>query len=139
MGKTTDIQNCEQKMTFDVLTKGIRLLHEHFAAKAKHAVNVALTLRNCFIGFYIAEYQLRGSDRAKYVDKINSELANSSKDLSNCGQFELYKYIKFYKVYPTILRTLSPKLNLVPLKTVPFPIVGTRSHNWTEIEPQSSQ
>ena len=55
MGKTIDIHNSEQELTFDVLTKGIRLLHEHFAARVKHAVNVALTLRNWFIGFYIVE------------------------------------------------------------------------------------
>ncbi|MBQ6471232.1 MAG: hypothetical protein IJJ33_04550 [Victivallales bacterium] len=127
MGKTTDIQNSKQKMTFDVLTKGIRQLHEHFAAKAKHAVNVALTLRNWFIGFYIAEYQLHGTDRAKYGDKVVATLAQALKDVSNCSRQELYKYLTFYKVYPQIVGTVYRQLPEALMPSRSFPIVGTLS------------
>ncbi len=91
MEKTTDLDNCGQELTFDALSQGIRQLHEHFATKAKHAVNVALTLRNWLIGCYIAEYQLHGADRAKYGDKIVTTLAHALKDVSNCSRQELYK------------------------------------------------
>ncbi|MCR4572157.1 MAG: hypothetical protein K5787_00160, partial [Lentisphaeria bacterium] len=66
MDNSTGIQNDGQEWTLDSLSQSIRQLHEHLAAKAKHAINISLTLRNWLIGFYIAEYQLHGADRAKY-------------------------------------------------------------------------
>ena len=114
-------------LTFDTLALSIRQLHEHFSAKAKHAVNLALTLRNWFIGFYIAEYQMNGADRAKYGDKVVSILAESLKDISNCHRQELYKYIDFYKAYPQIVWTVSRQLPETLLKKLPSPIVGTLS------------
>ena len=56
MGKTTDIQNNRQEWTLDALSQSIRQVHELFAAKAKHAVNLSLTLR-------IVEYQLHGNGK----------------------------------------------------------------------------
>ena len=110
MGKTTDIQNNGQEWTLDALSQSIRQVHELFAAKAKHAVNLSLTLRNWLIGFYIVEYQLRGADRAKYGDKVVSLLAESLKDVSNCSRQELYKYTDFYRAYPQIVGTVSRQL-----------------------------
>ena len=117
--------NKHPNLTFDTLALSIRQLHEHFSAKAKHAVNLALTLRNWFIGFYIAEYQMNGADRAKYGDKVVSILAESLKDISNCHRQELYKYIDFYKAYPQIVWTVSRQLPETLLKKLPSPIVGT--------------
>jgi hypothetical protein len=36
----------------------------HLSAQAGRAVNISLTMRNWMIGLYIAEYKLRGADRA---------------------------------------------------------------------------
>ena len=123
----TKQENNHPNLTLDTLSLSIRQLHEHFSAKAKHAVNLALTLRNWFIGFYIAEYQMNGADRAKYGDKVVSILAESLKDVSNCHRQELYKYIDFYKAYPQIVWTVSRQLPETFLKSLPSPIVGTLS------------
>ncbi len=109
------------------MSQSIRQVHELFAAKAKHAVNLSLTLRNWLIGFYIVEYQLHGADRATYGDKVVSILAKALKDLSNCGQFELYKYMRFFRVYPMILGTVSTQLAPSSLGKLPLPILGTLS------------
>ncbi|HDL86719.1 MAG TPA: cytoplasmic protein, partial [Candidatus Acetothermia bacterium] len=44
------------------------------AAQAGRAVNISLTMRNWLIGAYIAEYELRGLDRASYGDGLLAEL-----------------------------------------------------------------
>jgi len=43
---------------------------QFFKQQAQRQVNTALTLRNWLFGFYIAEYELNGSDRAVYGEKI---------------------------------------------------------------------
>lgn len=53
-------------LDFSHLITAIKAVHESFAAEAGRAVNITLTLRNWLIGAYIAEYELRGSDRAIY-------------------------------------------------------------------------
>lgn len=97
-------------LTLDVLASSIRQLHEHLSNSAKHAVNVALTLRNWLIGYYIAEYELHGADKAKYGEKVVSTLAEKLKDISNCNRFDLYRYMRFYRNYPQIVGTLSQQL-----------------------------
>ncbi len=105
----------DEKFTFEHLTKSIRHAHQELAAQTSRAVNAGLTLRNWLIGCYIAEYELKGSDRAAYGDKLISELARGLTDVSNCNRRQLYDYLRFYKVYPQIVRTLSAQLRkLIP-------------------------
>lgn len=127
MDNSTGIQNDGQEWTLDSLSQSIRQLHEHLAAKAKHAINISLTLRNWLIGFYIAEYQLHGADRAKYGEKVVVTLAQKLKGISNCSRQELYKYILFYKLYPQIVGTVYRQLPEHLIQLFPLPIVGTLS------------
>lgn len=46
------------------LAKIIQQTNAYFLNKAQQQVNTALTIRNWLIGFYIVEYEQRGSDRA---------------------------------------------------------------------------
>jgi hypothetical protein len=80
------------------------------AAQAAKAVNISLTLRNWLIGYHIAEYELRGADRADYGERLLSDLAKrlSSQKISNCNRRQLYRYLRFYRLYPQIVGTLSP-------------------------------
>lgn len=57
-------------MNIDGLSKNIIEIHRHFQQKAVATVNVSLTLRNWFIGFYIVGYKQNGEDRTKYDDKL---------------------------------------------------------------------
>jgi predicted nuclease of restriction endonuclease-like (RecB) superfamily len=79
------------------------------AAQAVQAVNIGLTLRNWFIGYYIAEYELRGADRAAYGESLVPALAKAlrSRKVSNAGSRQLYAYLAFYRTYPAIVRTAS--------------------------------
>ena len=102
----------QEKMDFSALIDAILQVHKHLAIQAGRAVNVSLTLRNWLIGAYIAEYELRGSDRAKYGDSLLTEIAKrlTGHKISNCNRRQLYRYLRFYRLYPEIVRTLSPQL-----------------------------
>lgn len=91
-------------MTLDNLIRSLLDIHRHFAAETAKAVNVSLTLRNWLIGAYISEYQLNGADRATYGDDLLGELANrlTGSGVSNCNRRQLYRYLRFYRLYPDI-------------------------------------
>ncbi|HAN41734.1 MAG TPA: cytoplasmic protein [Candidatus Cloacimonas sp.] len=103
------------KLGFSDLVGRIEELHRNLQASATKSVNIMLTLRNWLIGFYIAEYELQGLDRADYGGKIIECLANELKklDVSRTDKRELYRYLKFYKAYPQIVETVSPQLQLL--------------------------
>ena len=117
---------------FEKLVVSIRQAHEELAAQAGRAVNVSLTLRNWLIGCYISEYELKGLDRANYGDRLLSELAKHLTELkiSNCNRRQLYRYLRFYRLYPQIVGTLSAQLRkLLPADSKAAEKVGTRTHN----------
>jgi hypothetical protein len=62
-------------LSFDRLVAAIEQVHVEMAARASRAVNGSLTLRNWFIGCYIAEYEQRGADRARYGEGLLDHLA----------------------------------------------------------------
>lgn len=96
-------------LDFPGLVAAIRQANDALAEQASRAVNVSLTLRNWFIGYYIAEFELQGADRANYGDKLLVELARALRGqaVSNCGRRQLYAYLAFYRAYPQIVRTAS--------------------------------
>ena len=59
------------------LVESIHQADRVLTAQAVKAVNVSLTLRNWFIGYYIAEFELRGADRAAYGEGLVPELAKA--------------------------------------------------------------
>src|SRR5271166_6132210 len=122
-------------LTFENLVLSIRGVDQELAAQASRAVNVSLTLRNWLIGCYIAEYELRGKDRATYGEKLLDSLAAelSGLNVSNTSRRQLYRYLRFYRTYPGIVGALSPQFrSLLPKGVSPdVPKVGAAS-------PQSS-
>ena len=126
-------------LNFSQLVAAIRQVHEHLAAQAGKAVNISLTLRNWMIGYYIAEYELRGADRATYGDKLLSELAKRllRLNVSNCNRRQLYRYMRLYRLYPGIVGTLSAQLKKqLPIETVSLQKMGTVSPQ-LEIPPKT--
>jgi len=126
-------------LNFSQLVAAIRQVHEHLAAQAGKAVNISLTLRNWMIGYYIAEYELRGADRATYGDKLLSELAKRllRLNISNCNRRQLYRYMRLYRLYPGIVGTLSAQLKKqLPIETVSLQKMGTVSPQ-LEIPPKT--
>ena len=95
--------------TFNDLVLNIVSTDEYLSYCVSKAVNKSLTLRNWLIGFYIDVFELNGEDRANYGDNLFLELSKELKNngVSNSGKRQLYQYVKFFKTYPGIVRTLS--------------------------------
>lgn len=110
----------ETHLTFKQLISSIQQTDQYFKGQANRAVNVSLTLRNWAIGYYISEFELNGTDRAKYGKKLYIELAKMLEKLriSNCRDRQLYYYATLYRTYPEILRSVTAKLKTVPLQVL---------------------
>ncbi len=94
-------------LNFSQLIQSIQEVHHELAAQVGKAVNVSLTLRNWLIGYYIAEYELSGQDRAEYGDKLLDQVAQSLVAVRNSNRRQLYDYLRLYRTYPEIVWTLS--------------------------------
>ena len=118
-----------QTFDFARLVSAIQQTHVALADQAAKAVNISLTLRNWFIGHHIAEFELQGADRARYGDKLLSELAQALRDqgVSNVGKRQLYGYLAFYRAYPQIVRTTSAQSAQTLLPTMLANTVRTLS------------
>ena len=85
---------------------------------AVRAVNQMATLRNWLIGCYIVEYEQKGSDRAKYGDRLLKRLEDSV-NTKGLNETLFLASRRFYIYYPQIRElfhfygisaTASPKL-----------------------------
>ncbi|MFD2162011.1 PDDEXK nuclease domain-containing protein [Paradesertivirga mongoliensis] len=94
----------------DELVSLIAETQKYFQQQAQRQVNTALTLRNWLFGFYIAEYELNGEDRAIYGQKIIKELAIRLKHFKGMSESNLYLFHQFYLTYPEIFLTRSAKM-----------------------------
>ena len=83
---------------------------------AARAVNVALTLRNWKLGERIAKENLDGKDRAEYGKNVMFQLSAELTKTYGKGfdRSSLYKYMKFYQMFPQIVETPSPQSILLP-------------------------
>ena len=119
-----------EELTYRGLISAIENVHRELAAQAGRAVNVSLTVRNWLIGLYIAEFELRGKDRAEYGDGLFSSLATELTGLGvkNCNRRQLYRYTRFYRLYPWIVGALPPQSRqLLPPEKASGEIVGAVS------------
>lgn len=82
---------------------------------AYQSVNIALVERNWFIGYRIAEEELKGDNRADYGTEIIKKLSKELKGKYGKG-FEirnLYYFLQFYKTFPNILHAVNAKSNIL--------------------------
>lgn len=100
--------------TFTQLVQQIQRTHDDLSVQANKAVNASLTLRNWLIGHHITVYELQGSDRAQYGEQLFTELSRQLKAISNCNRRQLYRYVRFYRLYPSIVGTLPPQFKNLP-------------------------
>ena len=106
---------------------------------AYQSVNIALIQRNWLIGYRIAEEELKGKDRADYglkiIKKLSKELIKiygKSFDTRN-----LYYFLRFYKMFPLILNSVSSKFNMLLLWThyrTLLQIEDKKARDWYEKE-----
>lgn len=84
----------------------------YFRQQAQKQVNIGLTLRNLFFGFYIVEYEQKGKDRAIYGENLYNEITNRCKHINGMSKSNLYLYKTFYQIYPNIFQSVTGKLYL---------------------------
>ncbi|MCK9401521.1 MAG: DUF1016 N-terminal domain-containing protein [Bacteroidales bacterium] len=91
------------------LTSIIEETHKYFALHVQKQVNIALTLRNWLIGYYIVEYEQNGTDRAKYGKALINSLSAQLKqrNLKGFSEIALRLNRSFYLAYPQIQQTVS--------------------------------
>lgn len=96
-------------MDFKSLQQNIVSTHTYLQHAAAKAVNVALTMRNWLIGFYIVEYEQKGEDRAKYGEALLKRLENDLKNsgIKNLTERRFREYRRLYFCYPGIGQSLT--------------------------------
>ena len=108
-------------MNIEQLSKNIIEIHRQLQKKASAAVNISLTIRNWFIGYYIVEYEQKGEDRAKYGKKLIRTLSEKlqQKKLKGVSFTNLNVYRKFYVIYPHLGEVIPEYLNNTIVRTLP--------------------
>ncbi|GHU69489.1 hypothetical protein FACS189413_08490 [Bacteroidia bacterium] len=101
-------------MNFQILIKQIQSVQSALQSTAAHTINVALTVRNWLIGYYIVEFEQHGEDRATYGQKL---LKNLEKTLKTKGMTErrFREFRRLYQVYPQIADEIA---NVLPPDTI---------------------
>lgn len=86
----------------------------YFRQQAQKQVNIGLTLRNWFFGFYIVEYEQKGNDRAVYGENLIQNLSKllSEKHLKGFSAVNLRMYRSFYLCYPEIQQSVTVEFYL---------------------------
>ena len=97
-------------MNYDKLINNIQNTHEVLQASVSKAINTGATIRNWLIGYYIVEFEQNGEDRAKYGDRLLSEISTST-SIKGMSITNLKIFRQFYRVYPQIGQTVSDFLN----------------------------
>ena len=120
---------------------------QYFKLQASKQVDTALTLRNWLFGYYIAEYELNGADRADYGVKLFKEIAKrlEQQGFKQIRERHLYLCKNFYHMYPNILRSVTAKSYLHGfqeskiLRTVTAKLTDVAESNWVDSEiPQNT-
>lgn len=86
----------------------------YFRHQAQKQVNIGLTLRNWFFGFYIVEYEQKGKDRAVYGENLIRNLSKllGKKNLKGFSEVNLRMYRNFYLCYPEIQQSVTVEFYL---------------------------
>ncbi len=88
-----------------------RIIIESARSQAYMAINTAMVERNWLLGKRIAEEELKGQNRAEYGSEVIKRLARELTTLYGKGfdYSSLYKFVRFYKLFPQILDSVSTK------------------------------
>jgi len=102
-------------MKFKRLINIINRTHFFFQQRAASAVDRNLTMRNWLIGFYIAEFEQKGEDRARYGERLIEKIAEETKNIKGLSHRNLKLFRQFYFAYPQIGQTVSAQLKTTDL------------------------
>ena len=126
-------------MQLTELSNIIQNIHVAFSRQAGRSVDIALTMRNWLIGFYIKEYEQKGHHRVEYGTNIINKLAEELQkaNIPSTSLSSLKQYRQFYETYPLISQTVSSQLDaLVKQHFLPNTISQTLSGQFKLIPPK---
>jgi predicted nuclease of restriction endonuclease-like (RecB) superfamily len=103
---------------FNLLVHSIHDTHTTLQQSAVKTIDKHLTLRNWLIGFYIAEFEQNGEDRAKYGGKLLRKLAGSLGE-NTFSRRSLRLCRQFYLHYPQISRIIVSRLESLGIRMSP--------------------
>lgn len=105
------MENKEINIQHGVLYKDTCRIIEEARTRAYLAVNTSLTTRNWLLGERIAKEELGGDERAEYGKRIIAALADllTAKYGNGFDKSSLYKYVKFYRMFPEIVAAVRPQ------------------------------
>lgn len=92
----------------------IDTVHQTFQTKALQSISINLTLRNFIIGYYIVEYEQKGSDRATYRSKLIESMAQKLSHIKGMSSTALKLMRQFYLIYPQISQSMTDQSLSVP-------------------------
>jgi len=103
--------------TFPALADQLSQLHTQAQQAALQQVNYWLTARNWVVGFYLAEYEQQGQDRATYGERLLTELAKAlrTRGVTGLSLTNLKLCRQFYQSYPMLLATHAATLHAAGL------------------------
>lgn len=116
---TSTNSNMEDSMNFEVLVSHIEQTNEALQNNARLVINRHITAKAWLTGYYIVEYEQKGSDRAKYGDRLIAELAKRLK--ANGGGNWSKRTLELYRTFYTTYRVLAEPVQHYIIKN--FPIV----------------
>ena len=93
------------------LLNDVKQIIEVSQKAAYRAVNLALVQRNWLLWYRIAQEELKGEGRSEYGTAVIRKLAKELTAEYGKGfdYSSLYKYFRFYKLYPEIVDSVSPQ------------------------------
>jgi predicted nuclease of restriction endonuclease-like (RecB) superfamily len=124
-------------MDFEELVILCQRTHEEMRSRAVRTVDAHLVVRNWLFGCYIAEYEQKGADRARYGSRVIANLADRLKSLeikgSSVTRLKLYRsfYRQFRGIGPTP-SDQSPARHLPPPEKGPTASDELTAADWLD-------
>jgi predicted nuclease of restriction endonuclease-like (RecB) superfamily len=101
-----------------VLITAIQKANSFFLSQIQKQVNTSFTLRNWLIGFYLAEYEQNGKDRADYGEQFYKKLSESlkNKGVKGLSFSSLHLFKQLYHAYPEFSKAIPDTIQLTDLQ-----------------------
>ncbi len=95
-------------MNFEELIISLSRVNHDLREQSISAVNMSLTLRNWYFGYYIFEFEQNGKDRAEYGKGLLAFFAKEMRgqNIANCDERELRRCRQFYLTYPFMAKVI---------------------------------
>ena len=124
------------RLDFESLVNRIQNSSFVLQENARMIINRNVTVRAWLTGFYIVEYEQRGTDRAKYGEQLLNRLSKRL-DNKSFGLSSLKNYRQFYLYYPDLIVPIVDYLRQNSLKSQTLSGFLERVDNQLDIKSQT--